>query len=200
MYTVSSVLPLGLKSLIYLLSGPLQINSADPWPVDPQKRFSSTVRRPAAPALTSRARHRANLVPSSLRPQLVPARVAMAWPTVATQRCCPGGQQTTGLPIRATIQAWPISCPLSPFKKDQLERKWQIWRTGDQIAKQNNVQTCALRTALPRKGCTDTEMVALPHRTFGLTSEVTENINDSVKYFQKPSGKHRNALWPAGLV
>ena len=196
MYTVSSILPLVLKRLKYLPSGPLQINSADPWPVDPQKRFSSTVRRPAAPALTWRP----SFVPSSLRPQLEPAGVAMAWPTVGNQRCCPGGQRTTGLPIQATIQAWPISCPLSPFKKDQLERKRQIWRTEDQIAKQNNAQTCALRTALPRKGCTDIEMAALPHCTFDLPSEVTENINDSVKYFQKPFGKHRNALWPAGSV
>ena len=70
----------------------------------------------------------------------------------------------------------------------------------DQIAKQNNAQTCALRTALPRKGCTDIEMVALPHRMFDLTSEVTENINDSVKYFQKPFGRNRNALWSAGSV
>lgn len=43
-------------------------------------------------------------------------------------------------------------------------------------------------------------MAALSRHTFDLTSEGTENINDSVKHVQTPPGKHRSAPRPAGLV
>ena len=149
MYTVSSILPLGLKSLKYLLSGPLQINSADPWPADPQKHFSSTVRRPAAPALTWRA----SFIPSSLRsptgaskgglaycwkPEMLPRRTADHRPphsghdpslthllSPQSFQEGPTGEETTDLkdrrPNSKTKQCADL-CPKDSFAKKGLYR------------------------------------------------------------------------------